>query len=280
MPGFDRLPEEPDPIQEQESEAPEPELVQLLKDFNLFDDPDVQEIRSRVPHFSTLAHLFTVMHWNATDWVRHLGAPTAARLGTAAYNLSCLSRLDELVAFIQDSKDHEGRWNFVLLDQDLHAYSQELDSDVARGRWNTDLRRAIEREILQADSQPESHPSDVESMNIPAEIELFRDPDPAGTTKKGNVSGDRTPRSDNNESCFRKTQKRAEPFLFPLFLLNLISVVLALKYGFGLDFRFRRGSDTDAPTFSPTLSPTLNPTYPKSLAASIRIASQWSYLGR
>ena len=145
--GFDRLPQEEDAIEGQYRLEPEPELVKLLQDFGLFDGLGVQEIRSRVPHFTSLAHLLAIIHWVPRDWVRNVGARTVARLGAATYRLSCLSQNHDLVSFIQDTRDHVGRWDYYLTDQDLAAFQQEVENTVPRGRWNRELRTAIKNEI-------------------------------------------------------------------------------------------------------------------------------------
>ena len=134
----------------------EPEVLQLLEDFGLANNSSVQEIRHRV-QFVTWANVYTIANWSPKDWVRHLGARTAARLAKATFWLSRWSYMEDLVRFMQEAMRNEdgGRWEYPVTKHDISFFEQEISNPNPAKQWNATLRRAIKYEIsLQTAGSP------------------------------------------------------------------------------------------------------------------------------
>ena len=154
--GFALLPRE-EPLDWENHRIAAPELRQLFQDFDLCNDPGIEEIRCRLGNFTRLEDLFEIIFCNAADFSRHLGVRTAIRLGTSAFRLSRLKFVDDLVQFLQNAtdnqEDHEGRWFFPATSHDLQVFYREADSPIPLRKWNTELRKAVRHEIEQLSRQ-------------------------------------------------------------------------------------------------------------------------------
>lgn len=142
----------------------QPELVQLLRDLDIYDNDGIQELRWRVK-FETLADLLVIIGWTAKDWVRHLGSLAAWRLGSGSiFFLSRLSHIEELLGHLRNAVRDEG-WQLTVTEEHLHALSLELNSQISLCRWNNELRKAVEREIEQHSRESRNPNTQGESSN-------------------------------------------------------------------------------------------------------------------
>ena len=132
----------------------EPEVLQLLQDFNLSDDPGIQEIRTRV-QLVTWGDLLTSIQWKQGDWVRHLGERTAARLRSSTFDLTRLVFLEDFVNFLNgamaQNEDQElGRWFYDVTPQNRNSFDKEIANTTAQRQWVDELKRALRHVIEQS----------------------------------------------------------------------------------------------------------------------------------
>lgn len=149
---WNTLPPE-EPVDMQLPVTAEPEVIRLLRDFGLLDDPGIQEILRRA-EFTTLGDFFIVINWSARDSVRILGARTAARLCESTFRLTRLAFRDDLIRFLQDTMTQEGNWEFEVSAQDLLFLRNECSHKVPAKQWADDVRRAIRHAIEQMSRGP------------------------------------------------------------------------------------------------------------------------------
>ena len=145
---FEILPGE-DPVDMKSDLDAEAELIQILQDFEMLQDPGIQELLRRIEPFSRLDDLFTIIHWSARDFVRHLGARVAARLAKSAFCLTRLAYVDNLVRFLQIVMSRQSSLcGFrVHSEHDVLVFQREINSRIPIQTWNKELRRVIFQEI-------------------------------------------------------------------------------------------------------------------------------------
>lgn len=145
---FEILPGE-DPVDMESDLDAEAELIQILQDFEMLEDPGIQELLRRIEPFSRLEHLFTIIHWSARDFVRHLGARVAARLAKSAFCMTRLAYVDNLVRFLQFVMSRQMPLCGIRVhsEHDFLVFQREKHSRIPIQTWNKELRRVIFQEI-------------------------------------------------------------------------------------------------------------------------------------
>ena len=278
--GFNRLPAER-PYDPAQRSVMEPALAGLLRDLDLNRDPGIKEISCRV-QLTDFADLLVLINWKAKDWVRHLGSQTAWRLGRESiFLLRSLGHVDGLVEFLENTADSEG-WIFALTERHHHAFAFEINSVLARARWNKELFKAVKNEIDQLSGSSRGQNTSGGSSNaawscveqpsnglslppttivmIPEELSLDQNPGVAPEETRERTEqpqdtetnvGEPMGIDDRNKQDFWK-----KCFLNILLIANGVSVLFTLEYGFNISVI---PDPPAAPTFAPT-APTMAPT--------------------